>query len=642
MNLYTKIFTMFSLLFLLTACGDNSVGTGDVTSLVVETQKSYINSKKDELDIDFSLQNNYNNEIDVSLNELNVEVDSCTVKEAIFSKSDIVFNDVKELVHANIKFEEVCNPTSYQLKGVVLLTLDNNNNKVAFDSTALTITPEERNDTITIIPGEDNNASTIIGGVVDVNSSAENNTSGENNTTDENSTKADTVNYEILFSLEAESIKLNLEEKKSFKVGLFDKDTTQAISASKIAKITITSGQSNLIKLFDGKDQAVPSFELNYENKNIIDVYAQTNTHSGLGDITISIDYLNKKGEKKNISKTYAVTILSGPPTAFSINDAGTLYNFETKWFENKFLISASDKYNNLVNISPTIYVSAMTDFTRDNNGTEILYGKFGKHKGTLVANEESQTAQFKVNAPLFTNLDKSRDYLLIFGDVETYEALGKWDIDEYNDNNQTLTLVESYSGKTHKGLGFAVGHNYMNELCSSDFREWELKIDSTDGSYQLDEEGKTYVTLKFPAYLYGKRVALSTNFLGKTPETGKTLKSGEVYFKTLNNVEGVVAPDTISIDANVTDYDVIVPFYVNTGTGDTWRVKNSQVFCELEQTGITNLSIVPNKIIKDSSECTEANGYSEGAYWHMTISTGAEAGSISFKDCYPARLPQF
>jgi len=623
---------MWSLILFLTACGDNSVGTGDSSSLVVETKKSLISIKKDELNIDFLLHNNYDKDITVTLGELVIDVDGCDVKQSTFSRENVVFNQDAEFVHAKVQFNQPCEPTAYQLKGVALLTLDQNSNRVEFDSSILEITPEEVNSTVIIIPGEDNNETG--------EENNETNPGEDNNNTENNDTSVDTVNYEILFSLEAERITLNLEEKKSFKVGLFNKDTNQAILEKKIANITISSGQSNLIKLFDGDKQSVPSAELIYEKKNVIDVYAQTNKHSGLADIRVSIDYLNNEGEKKNISKTYAVTILSGPPTAFSINDAGTSYNFETKWFENKFLISASDKYNNLVNISPTIYISAMTDFTRDSNGTEILYGKFGEYKGSLIANEESQTAQFEVNASLFSKIDENRDYLIIFGDVKTYEALGKWDIDQYSDNNTTLNLVESYGGKSHEGLGFAVGHNYMNELCSSDFREWELKIDSTDGNYKLDEEGKAYVTLKFPPYLYGKRVALSSNFLGKTPETGKTLKSGEVYFKTLNNVEGIVSPDTISLDANETR-SVHIPFYINTGTGDLWQMKNAHVSCTVKQDNVVISSFSQNKILKDSSEC-EAHGYSEGAYWDMTISTGAEPGTVSFKDCYPAELPQF
>lgn len=632
MNSFIKIFTILSFMVWLTACGDNSVGTGDSSSLEVETTKSLINSQKDELDIDLVLRNNYDSDISITLSELAIDVEGCDVKQSSFSRKSVVFNNDDELLHAKVQFNKACEPHSYQLKGIVLLTLDKNNNKVEFDSSTLEITPKETNNTVIVIPVEDDNKT--------VEENNDTTPGEENNNTDTNDTSVDTVNYEILFSLASETIKLNLEEKKSFKVGLFNKDTNQAILEKKIAKITITSGQSNLIKLFDGEKQSVPSAELIYEEKNVLDVYAQTNKHSGLGDITVSIDYLNNEGEKKNISKTYAVTILSGPPTAFSINDAGVSYNFATKWFENKFLISASDKYNNLVNISPTIYISAMTDFARDSNGTEILYGKFGAHKGKLVANEDAQTAQFEVNASLFSNIDIERDYLIVFGDVKTYEALGKWDIDQYSDNNKTLNLVESYGGKSHEGLGFAVGHNYMDELCSSDFREWELKIDSTDGNYKLDEEGKAYVTLKFPPYLYGKRVALSANFLGKTPETGKTLKSGEVYFKTLNNVEGIVIPDTISIDANTTDAVFEVPFHINTGTGDVWSVKNSHVSCTVIQENITSYLKIDNKILKDSSECN--TGYGENAYWRMIVSTGEEAGSISFKDCYPVGLSKF
>ncbi len=105
--------------------------------------------------------------------------------------------------------------------------------------------------------------------------------------------------------------------------------------------------------------------------------------------------------------------------------------------------------------------------------------------------------------------------------------------------------MVDSYYGESHTNLGFAVGHNYYSEICSSESKEWELEIDSTDGIYQLDERGKTYVTLKFPAYMVGKKIALAVNF------SGREKRSGEVHFETLHNFKGIKTPESIKIDAN-------------------------------------------------------------------------------------------
>ena len=624
MNLLIKIFTSLFFMVLFIGCGNTSVGTSDSTSLVVETKKSFINSQKDELDIDFLIQNNYNDDITVKLNKLTIQIDGCQIKQTKFSKNDIVFNDVNEYLHSNIKFKEACIPTSYQLQGVVLLTLDDNHNKVAFDSSVLSIVPEERNSTVDSIPEEDDSE--------EITSS-----NNENNNTEINNTSVDIINYEILFSLATDNIKLNLEDKKSFKVGLLNKDTNRSISKSKIENITISSGQSNLIKFFDGDKHATLSSQLVYEHDNNIDAYVKTNTHSGLGDILVSIEYLNKKGKKKKISKSYAITILSGPPTAFSINDDGVGYNFETKWFEKKFLISATDKYNNIVNISPTIYVSAMTGFTLDENKKEIIHGKFTDIKSKLIV--EDNRASFEVSKPLFTNLDVTRDYLILFGDINTYEALGKWDIDADQSSDTLLTLTEDYHGQSYEGLGFAVGHNYLKEICSSAYREWHLKIDSTDGSYKLDEEGKAKVTLKYPAeYLYGKRAAISVNFLGKTPETGKVVKSGEVYFDILNNVEGLKSSESKEVidgSPTIIRHNGII----DTGTGDSFILKNSHFSCDCTGSGIASCNpVMQNKIIKDVSECG-----SELAYVIYEVTSLPDTNTtVQLTNCHLDGLPRF
>jgi len=144
---------------------------------------------------------------------------------------------------------------------------------------------------------------------------------------------------------------------------------------------------------------------------------------------------------------------------------------------------------------------------------SRLLFGKYSSIKGSIVADKENHEAEFRVNSPILSNIDPVRDFLFLFGDVKSGEALGKWDIDSYDIDSSGMKLVDSYYGESHTNLGFAVGHNYYSEICSSESKEWELEIDSTDGIYQLDERGKTYVTLKFPAYMVGKKIALAVNF---------------------------------------------------------------------------------------------------------------------------------
>lgn len=554
----------------------------------------------------------------------------------VFSPDDITFEEGneegnEEVITALITFNESCTPTSYQLKGSTYLTLDGNTNNVLLDSNIQAISPEE-NQTIDGDTTEETETNTT---------TPETNTTEETNTTVETNSSVDTINYGIKFSLEDEEVmRFNLEDKKSIQVSLIDKDTGNFISSSKIISLKVISKQENFLKLFDSTENTVPSAVVSYEKTNNITIYAQTYTRSGLADIDVEIEYLNANGGTEKISKTYSTMIMSGSPTAFSINDRGVSYNFETKWFEHKYLISATDKYNNIINISPTIYVNAMTDFIKDSSGKPVLYGKSGDLKGNLIGNQDTNKAHLEVNASLFTQIDYNRDYALVFGDVYSYEALGKWDINQDLSSDRTLYFSDTYNGEDYNGLGFAVGHNYMEEICDSSYREWHLKIDSSDGKYILDEEGKTTVTVKYPAqYLSGKLGAISVNFLGKNPKTDKILKSGEVYFDVWNNVEGLKG-GTYKITKGSGTLAYRHVGVIDTGTGDAFALKNSHFSCKVEVTNGYFGSITRNTIITNASECGTIGETSYVEYEITALED--EDGTISFSDCYVDGIPQF
>jgi hypothetical protein len=632
MTNFLKMSRTLFLILALVACGEGtSSSDGSASSLYIETQKSQLNSDKSEMGIDFSVTNGYSDGVDINLKELAIKVTPCKIKQVVFSPSEVALSSSgeKQDVHAIVEFKNSCTPTSYILQGKTLLTLDGKSNELKFNSPLQEVIPEENQ---IITP-----STTPVEEVPE----------SDTNSSESNESSVDTINYAIKFSLEDEEVmKFNLEDKKSFKVALIDRNTGNYIADSQIDKITVTSKQPKLLKLFDADTNSVASEELTYNNKNYSTIYVQTYKYSGLADIDIRINYRNRKGNAETIQKTYSTMVLSGPPTAFSINSAGVSYNFETKWFENKFLISAFDRYNNIVNISPTIYVSAMTGFARDSSGKEVLYGNFGDVEGKLNVDKDSKIATFEANSTVFDNIDVNRDYLYVFGKVDDYEALGKWDIDSYESSHTDtkLTLSEAFNGENHTKLGFVLGHNYLVDPGSSESGEWQVKIDSTDGKYQLDAEGKAFVTLKFPTYLVGKRTALAVNFLGKTPETGKILRSGEVKFKTLRSFEGVHSPDPISIEEG-TIGSVIVSrdFYINTGTGDKWRVLNSHVNCITKENNVRIVRIIENKLVSTIEEFI-ANRKSYGAYWslELALKDTTKGGSLSFDECQVKNLPLF
>jgi len=431
--------------------------------------------------------------------------------------------------------------------------------------------------------------------------------------------------------------KIELNSKKRYKLFLFNLDNNQTVQNDRVNFITIRSSDPSKVKLIDPNnyliDNGKPKSELSFSKTNGIDLYIQTYTTSGIVNFYVSANYTNNRGEDYDINTTTSLVILSGEPTAFSINSAGVTYNTETKWFEQKFLISASDKYNNVVNTPSKINVSAMADFTRDKNGKRILYGKFSNIKGEIIADKEIHKVIFKSSANILSKVDTDRDFLLLFGDVTAYNSLGKWSIDPYNNTDSTLTLTDSYYGNNHNNLGFAIGHNYYNEICSSESKEWELNIDSTDGSYQLDNEGKTYMTLKFPAYMIGKKIALSVNF------SGIKKRSGEVHFETLHSFQGVKIPETINIDANIsTPITKSFAFEIDTGTEDRFWVKNAKVLCKTKADNVVITKFRQNSEIKDIKDCDNSeNG--EIAYWNITLQLKdlSKGGSFSFEECQVA-----
>jgi len=627
MRNFLKLLILSLTSLFIVACGSSSNSVGSTSNkLKIESQNAKLNASKSKMSIDFVINNPYTSNVTVRVNALSLAIDPCGIDSVVFSPNDITFEEQnEEVVTALITFDESCTPASYQLKGSTHLTMDGNTNNVLLDSSIQNISPEENQ--------------TIDGDITEETET--NTTTPETNTTEETNSSVDTINYGIKFSLEDEDVmKFNLEDKKSIEIALIDKDKGDFISSKKIVSLKVTSKQENLLKLFDATINTIPSAVVSYEKVNNIVVYVQTYTRSGLADIDVEIEYLNTNGSTEKISKTYSTMIMSGPPTAFSINDKGVSYNFETKWFEHKYLISATDKYNNIINISPTIYVNAMTDFVKDSSGKLVLYGKFGDLKANLIGDKDSSNAHIEVNSPVFNQIDYDRDYALVFGDIYSYEALGKWDINQDLSSDTTLYFSDTYNGEDYNGLGFAVGHNYMEEICDSSYREWHLKIDSSDGKYILDEEGKTTVTVKYPAeYLYGKLGAISVNFLGKNPKTDKILKSGEVYFDVWNNVEGLKGGTY-----KITKGSGTLPYrhvgVIDTGTGDAFALKNSHFSCKVEVTNGHFGSSTRNTIITNASECGTIGETSYVEYEITALED--EDGTISFSDCYVNGVPIF
>ncbi len=590
------------LILLFVGCGSGEINTRDTSSennIEITTGKTLISPKKDEFYMEFSLKNNYSKGVAVELSDIVVDLNACKTSSSSLDilNHTIKFNKPYESKKITLiaKFINPCTPNAYKISANSNLNYDGTSNVVKYISNYKPIT-------------------------IDGNLTHEDTTS--------------IFDYGVVLLAQDNQPKVELNSKKRYKLSFVNLDSNKSVREDRVHSITIRSSDPSKAKFIDPNnyinDNGATHNSLTFKEKNNIDLYIQTYNKSGVVNFDVSVNYTNNRGEVYDLNTTTSLTVLSGEPSAFSINSAGVEYNEKTKWFEQKFLVSASDKYNNVVNIKSKISVSAMADFAKDENGNRILYGKFASTKGQIVADKESSSASFKVDREIFGNIDTTRDFLFLFGSVDANEALGKWDIDPYNYTKKTLGLVDSYHGNSHNNLGFAVGHNYYNEICSSESKEWELKIDSTDGIYQLDNEGKTYVTLKFPAYMIGKKIALGVNF------SSKSKRSGEVHFETLHSFEGVKTPDAINIDANTT----VIPrqsfaFEIDTGTEDRFWVRNAKVVCNYELKNLKIIDFKENSEVKSISDCGSSEG-GEVAYWSFKLKliNQEEAGSMTFKEC--------
>jgi hypothetical protein len=606
---YLFIFIPFLIIIFGSGCGDSGsshIETNSVEDLKIDvvTQKAIIDSTQKDFYLKFAIINSYTEGVGVELSNISVDLNACKISYSDINPLSINLNEPQgsQLVEFHAKFASPCTPTGYIISANSKLRYKDTSNDTIYNSGFKPIEDEieeiEENTTTTAIQQDYN-----------------------------------IYDYGIKLIPTNSKSTVPLNSKKRYKLVFFNLDNNQTVSGNQINNIKIESSDPTKAKLIDPSsyliDDGIAQNELYFSKKNNIDLYIQTYTTSGIANFYVTANYVDNLGETHDMNSTVTLTILSGEPTAFSINSTGVEYNFETKWFEQKFLISASDKYNNIVNTKPQINISAMADFTRDSNGNRLLYGNFSPIKGKLIADKDTHKATFESDSSDFSKIDINRDFLFLFGGITSYEALGKWDIDPYSNLETSLDLKDSYYGDSHNNLGFAIGHNYYKEICSSESKEWELKVDSTDGTYKLDNDGKTYITLKFPAYMIGKKIAIGVNF------SGKQKRSGEVHFETLHSFQGVKVPEVIALDKESPAILKRIYFEVDTGTEDRFWVKNAKVICDTKLDNLIVTQFRQNKEVKDVSDCGGSES-GEIAYWELGLQLidSTKGGSLTFSEC--------
>jgi len=359
-----------------------------------------------------------------------------------------------------------------------------------------------------------------------------------------------TRNYEIDIITSGDFSMGIPEKEKTFNVLLKAKDgagNNADLNKEQITKITVETTNSTIAQILDTSNNTlVDSLELMADNNSPFILISKK--LSGLVPVRITVEFSDANGDPQTISTIVNVRVFSGPPSAISISYVGTGQDSIRAKYIEKFAISATDEYGNRVNTKPNITLGAIVGYAVDgleatkiesHNTRRLFYGKSSIDNGSAngeikaLGDKDVKTTEFEDNTAARTDVfqyvnaeGNNTDKLVIFGTRKNYEAMGKWDI-ELGGDNHTLTLQDNYYGIDRSDLSYAVGHNYYQDQCRQDGREW---VGSTDSeTYQLDEEGTVVISYKYDYHLGGKDALVWVNLDGIQPDTGKKTRIGEV-----------------------------------------------------------------------------------------------------------------
>jgi hypothetical protein len=340
-------------------------------------------------------------------------------------------------------------------------------------------------------------------------------------------------------------------KEKTFNVLLKAKDGAGidvSLTSENITKITVLTTNSTVAEIFDtATSNLVSSLDISAANNSPF--ILKSKKLSGLVPVKVTVEFTDANGDAQVQSTIVNVRVFSGPPSAISISYVSTGQDAGRAKYIEKLAISVTDEYGNKVNTRPNVTLGAIVGYAVDgsdvtgietNTSKRLFYGRNaingGNANGTISIPNASNKATF--SDPILSDVFKyvntegnNTDKLVVFGERKNYEAMGKWDIRKTGANN-SLNLIDDYYGISRSGLYYAVGHNYYQDQCRQDGREW---IGTTDSStYQLDEEGTVIVDYKYDYHLTGKDALIWVNLDGIQPDTGKKTRVGEVTKHTL------------------------------------------------------------------------------------------------------------
>ncbi|MFA6137867.1 MAG: hypothetical protein WC667_07260 [Sulfurimonas sp.] len=336
--------------------------------------------------------------------------------------------------------------------------------------------------------------------------------------------------YELYSSLESGSVSMNLNASKSISFRL-NNDSNQSLPDKDISSISIVSLNPNIATLEDVTTGTIGN-NITISNKNSITINARSNTLSGVAPLHVTAEFRDSNGDTKSIDKVFNIVVLSGPPSAMSLSYASTEQVPQRAKYIEKWVLTVTDKYNNLVNTNPVVSMGMMAGYAQSSaptgNIANNLFFLPSVGNGTL----SSVNNNFATAAPAFGNISQGNEYLVTFGNGYTYNASGKWDV--FSNNSTDLGLVDTYSGVDTSGLGFAVGNNYRQDACQEG-SEWVGNVyPAEQNSYTVNSTGSMVIDVEYDYYLTAKDVMLWVNLTGAQHSDESTVRIGEAKKITL------------------------------------------------------------------------------------------------------------
>ncbi len=409
-------------------------------------------------------------------------------------------------------------------------------------------------------------------------------------------------NYALYSTLENSSVSMSLNTEKSITFYV-NNDSNQSLLDSDISFINVVSLNPNIATLKDITTNNIGS-NITFINKNSITINARSNTLSGVVPLHVTAEFRDSNGATKSIDKVFNIVVLSGPPSAMSLSYASTEQVPERAKYIEKWVLTVTDKYNNLVNTNPVVSMGMMAGYAQSSaptgNVANNLYYLPSAGQGTLSNSFDNITTAI----PAFGNVSQSNEYLVLFGNGYTYNASGKWDIHAVN--TTTLNLVDDYKGSETHGLGFAIGNNYRQDACEEGV-EWVGNVYPEEANnYIIDSTGSKRINVEYDYYLTAKDVMLWVNLTGAQHSDESTVRIGEARKITLRG-SGLTS-ETFTFPGG---YRGVVRLHVTLDGTKEW-LKNANFFYAVSVDSIdVNWSVIDDSMANDITYCSGQSGVS-------------------------------